>query len=66
MAMPEVVRIMCPKLTCRRVLAVPTTARGKIVRCRTCGMNIKVPMGGSASAAPPAADGGGGGAKKAA
>ncbi len=54
MPMPEVVRIMCPKLTCRRVLAVPTTARGKIVRCRTCGMNIKVPLGGGASAPTPA------------
>jgi hypothetical protein len=49
----EVVRIMCPKLTCRRVLAVPTSARGKIVRCRTCGMNIKVPMGKDASGAAP-------------
>ena len=34
---------MCPNLSCQRVLAVPVTARGKIVRCRRCGMNIKIP-----------------------
>ncbi len=37
------IRIMCPTLTCRRVLSVPTTARGKTVRCRNCGTNIRVP-----------------------
>lgn len=37
------VRIMCPNLTCRRVLAVPGSARGKTVRCRNCGTNIRVP-----------------------
>ncbi len=40
----ETVRILCPNLTCRRVLAVPTVARGKIVRCKNCGTNIKIPM----------------------
>ena len=40
----EVLRIMCPKLGCQRILAVPTSARGKLVRCRTCGTNIKVPF----------------------
>ncbi len=44
-------RIMCPNLTCRKVLAVPRSARGKTVRCRGCGMNIRVP----AEAAPKAA-----------
>lgn len=39
----EVVRIMCPKLGCQRILAVPIAARGKLVRCRTCGSNIRVP-----------------------
>ncbi len=39
----QTVRIMCPALTCRRVLAVPHSARGKTVRCRNCGTNIKVP-----------------------
>jgi RNase P subunit RPR2 len=40
----DVVRIMCPKLGCQRILAVPAAARGKLVRCRTCGSNIRVPM----------------------
>jgi hypothetical protein len=54
---PETVRIMCPNLTCRKVLAVPTTARGKTVRCRSCGTNIKVPQPGAKPADPPAAKG---------
>lgn len=41
--MDDNVRIMCPNLTCRRILAVPTSARGKTVRCRNCGTNIRVP-----------------------
>lgn len=40
----EALRIMCPKLTCRRVLAVPQKARGKTVRCRYCSTNIRIPM----------------------
>lgn len=47
--MDNVIRIMCPKLTCRRILAVPTEARGQTVRCRGCGTTIKIP------AKPPAA-----------
>ena len=39
----EAVRIMCPNLTCRKILAVPRTARGKTVRCRVCGTTIRVP-----------------------
>jgi hypothetical protein len=34
---------MCPNLTCRKILAVPATARGKTVRCRGCATNIRVP-----------------------
>ena len=50
--MPDVpIRIMCPNLLCRKVLAVPATARGKTVRCRGCATNIRVPM---AEKAPPA------------
>ncbi len=45
------IRIMCPSLTCRRVLSVPTSARGKTVRCRNCGTNIKVPANTSSTAA---------------
>lgn len=42
--MPEsVIRVMCPNLRCRTILAVPGEARGRLVRCRGCGTNIKVP-----------------------
>jgi hypothetical protein len=40
----DVIRIMCPNLACKRVLAVPTHARGKLVRCRSCGINIRIPQ----------------------
>lgn len=39
-----IIQMMCPKLTCRRVLAVPASARGKRVRCRGCGSTIRVPQ----------------------
>lgn len=48
------IRIMCPNLVCRKVLAVPTSARGKTVRCRGCGTNIRVPLGDKPPAAEPA------------
>jgi len=35
---------MCPNLSCRRVLAVPASARGKTIRCRGCGTNIQIPQ----------------------
>lgn len=38
------IRIMCPNLTCRKILAVPTSARGKTVRCKACGTAIRIPM----------------------
>lgn len=41
----DVVRIMCPNLTCRKVLSVPTAARGKTVRCRACSTSIRIPSG---------------------
>ncbi len=47
-----VIRIMCPNLACKRILAVPAHARGKLVLCRTCGTTIRIP-------AKPKADGGG-------
>jgi len=34
---------MCPKLSCQRILAVPATARGKLVRCRSCSTTIRIP-----------------------
>jgi len=62
MSQSSTIRIMCPNLVCRKVLAVPTSARGKVVRCRNCGTNIRVPEdsskkpapGSAAGAAPPA------------
>ena len=47
------VRLLCPNLKCRTILAVPASARGKTVRCRSCGMRIQVP-GGNAKPAPQA------------
>jgi len=37
------VRIICPNLKCRAVLCIPNHARGKTVRCRNCGMHVKIP-----------------------
>ena len=50
----NLIRIMCPNLSCQRILAVPEGARGKVVRCRMCGMNVKIPA--SKSAAAPTGD----------
>ena len=43
MSDPKMVRIMCPNLTCRKVLSIPDVARGKTVRCKSCGTNIRIP-----------------------
>lgn len=48
----DTIRIMCPNLTCRRVLAVPTNARGRTVRCKGCGTNIRIPAKRDESAKP--------------
>lgn len=48
----ETVRIMCPNLTCRRVLAVPDSARGKTVRCKNCGTAVAIPAA-KTQAGPP-------------
>lgn len=56
-AMNDTFRIMCPNLRCRSVLAVPEAARGRMVRCKQCGSNIKIPekkAGGSSAASVPA------------
>ncbi|MFN0011272.1 MAG: hypothetical protein ACKVS8_06460 [Phycisphaerales bacterium] len=55
MTTEQTVRMMCPNLNCRRVLAVPESARGKTVRCRNCATNIKVPMPGQVAGPAPAA-----------
>ncbi len=49
----NLIRIMCPNLSCQRILAVPEGARGKVVRCRVCGMNVKIPASKAASGASP-------------
>jgi hypothetical protein len=54
----ETVRIMCPNLVCRKVLAVPRTARGKTVKCRSCGISIRVPPENHAAKAQPQAQDG--------
>jgi hypothetical protein len=52
--MPEnVVRLMCPNLRCRAILAVPGEARGRLVRCKNCGANIKIPDKGGGEPAKP-------------
>ncbi|MCA9284611.1 MAG: hypothetical protein KDA22_05330 [Phycisphaerales bacterium] len=43
MSQDQVIRIMCPNLGCQRILAVPSNARGKLVRCKGCGTNIRIP-----------------------
>lgn len=43
MADQNTIRIMCPNLACQRILAVPVHARGKLVRCRSCGITIRIP-----------------------
>lgn len=54
----QVIRIRCPNLACRRILVVPITARGKVVRCSGCQKNIRVPDtdGGSTSSHKPKSD----------
>ncbi len=37
-------QIICPNLQCRKMLAVPDEARGKIVRCSGCSGTFKVPF----------------------
>jgi hypothetical protein len=39
----KMLRIMCPNLACQRILTVPVHARGKLVRCRSCSMTIRIP-----------------------
>jgi len=41
----SMIRLICPSLKCRRILAVPQTVRGKTIRCSACGTTIRVPEG---------------------
>lgn len=47
------IRMMCPNLRCRSLLAVPASARGKNVRCKQCGSRITVPDKAAAPAPTP-------------
>ncbi|GJQ28449.1 MAG: hypothetical protein HBSAPP03_03330 [Phycisphaerae bacterium] len=51
MAVPNVC-IMCPNLVCRKILSVPPECRGKTVRCKNCGTNIRVPAKDAPAPAP--------------
>ncbi len=44
MSQQSFIRVMCPNLGCQRILAVPASARGKVVRCGACGVNVRIPM----------------------
>ena len=48
----DLVRIICPNLKCRAILSVPGSARGKTVRCRQCGVRVRVPDTGVPSEKP--------------
>jgi len=43
MSAAESVRLICPNLQCRSILAVPPKARGKTVKCASCGARIRIP-----------------------
>lgn len=51
---PQVLRVRCPNLMCQRILAVPVMARGKLVRCRNCGMTLRIPSKPDTGATPAA------------
>jgi ribosomal protein S27E len=53
----ENIKIMCPNLSCGKVLAVPTAARGKVVRCRHCGTTIRIPTPATTAPTPDAQGG---------
>lgn len=52
----QTVRIMCPNLSCRKLLAVPESARSKTVRCKACHTAIRVPDAPSPQQATPDSD----------
>ena len=67
--MATVIRIICPNLMCRTILSVPSSARGKDVRCSSCGSKVRIPIpkssagpmppsAGAAAGEPPADKGG--------
>ncbi len=38
------VQMLCPNLSCRKVLGVPDDVRGKVVKCQHCATLFKVPV----------------------
>ena len=36
-------QLICPNLTCRKVLKAPEEARGKVVKCKHCNSMLRVP-----------------------
>jgi LSD1 subclass zinc finger protein len=36
-------QVMCPNLSCRKILSVPDDMRGKVVKCQHCQTLFKVP-----------------------
>ena len=49
----NMIRLICPSLQCRRILAVPPSVRGKTIRCSACGTTIRVPEGKTAKKPAP-------------
>ncbi|MFA7238426.1 MAG: hypothetical protein WC058_16340 [Phycisphaeraceae bacterium] len=37
------IRLICPNLKCRKILAVPESARGRVILCANCGTTVRVP-----------------------
>ena len=46
------IRLLCPNLSCRKVLAVPANLRGHTIRCSVCGTSVRVPDRRAQPAAP--------------
>ncbi|MFG0251032.1 MAG: hypothetical protein ACF8OB_19285 [Phycisphaeraceae bacterium JB051] len=46
------IRVICPNLKCRAILSAPDHARGRMVRCRMCGMKVKIPATAKVKAEP--------------
>ncbi|HEX8323631.1 MAG TPA: hypothetical protein VF595_06925 [Tepidisphaeraceae bacterium] len=40
---PAPAQILCPNLSCRKLLAVPPEVRGQVVRCQHCQCLLRVP-----------------------
>ena len=36
-------QIICPNLSCRKILKAPDEARGKVVKCKHCSAMLRVP-----------------------